>query len=291
MSQVLLIGNALVDWVNEVDHYPFEDEELRVLKYSRRVGGNAANTAQVLQQLGHECTWLGTLADDNEGVWLKSTLQKQGIAMDYAPVLANTHTPHSTIILNQSNGSRTILHQRQLPELQTEHLNTLLLSEYDWFHLEGRNVDLLPEFLKTIQRSRIDQPISLEIEKNRHGLEVLMAEVDVVFMSGAYFKAKYLSQNPYAVLRELSTRYPKTIITITLGAEGALVVDAQGQIHYAPAQVVEVLDTVGAGDVFNAAMISALASGLTPQEALYFAVQLAQHKVQQYGLDNLIKRY
>lgn len=43
------------------------------------------------------------------------------------------------------------------------------------------------------------------------------------------------------------------------------------------------------GNALNAGMIAALCEGQSPQEALHFAVQLAQYKVQQYGLARLIK--
>jgi ketohexokinase len=59
-------------------------------------------------------------------------------------------------------------------------------------------------------------------------------------------------------------------------------------MFHAPALAVEtVVDTVGAGDTFNAGLIHALATGQLLEEALHYAVALAGRKVQQQGLAGL----
>lgn len=60
MSQILVVGNALIDHIYQVGHYPAEDEELRATSQTQTLGGNGTNTVQVLQQLGHLCTLLNT---------------------------------------------------------------------------------------------------------------------------------------------------------------------------------------------------------------------------------------
>ena len=47
MSRILVVGNATLDIIHSVDHYPAEDEELRASTQRRVRGGNAATTAYV----------------------------------------------------------------------------------------------------------------------------------------------------------------------------------------------------------------------------------------------------
>jgi ketohexokinase len=47
---------------------------------------------------------------------------------------------------------------------------------------------------------------------------------------------------------------------------------------------VKVVDTLGAGDVFNAGLVHALATGQLLEEALQYAVKMAGRKVAQRGL-------
>lgn len=289
MSQILVVGNALIDHIYEVSHYPAEDEELRAMSQTQTLGGNSTNTAQVLQQLGHLCTLLNTFAADSQGEWLRQQLEQQGIKISYSPILAGYQTPNSVILLNQQSGSRTIIHHRHLPELAQEALNNLPLAQYDWFHFEGRNVEVLPHLIGQVRQVRKHQLISLELEKNRVGLEVLIGLVDVVFISQAYWQAQYPHLTPQQWLQQLNSHYPHTIMTLTLGKQGALVLERGGEIQHVTVPAVQVVDTVGAGDTFNAGMIAALCEGQNALEAVHFAVQLAQRKVQQYGLARLVK--
>ena len=52
MTHILLNGIATLDIINQLDHYPLEDSEVRALNQISRIGGNAANSSIVLQQLG-----------------------------------------------------------------------------------------------------------------------------------------------------------------------------------------------------------------------------------------------
>ncbi|VAX01070.1 hypothetical protein MNBD_GAMMA19-1040, partial [hydrothermal vent metagenome] len=56
MARVLVVGIATLDIINTVDDYPEEDTEVRASTQVMRRGGNACNTAVVLQQLGHQCS-------------------------------------------------------------------------------------------------------------------------------------------------------------------------------------------------------------------------------------------
>ena len=61
MVRVMCVGIATLDIINRVEQYPAEDSEVRALAQSQRMGGNAANTATVLAQLGVQAFWVGNL--------------------------------------------------------------------------------------------------------------------------------------------------------------------------------------------------------------------------------------
>ncbi|MEL6792013.1 MAG: ribokinase [Pseudomonadota bacterium] len=76
-----------------------------------------------------------------------------------------------------------------------------------------------------------------------------------------------------AIVRALSTA-PGAATIVTLGARGALVVDADGA-YSAPAPQVGVVDTTGAGDCFCGALVAVLAAGATLRAAATIAVSAA----------------
>jgi ribokinase len=71
-------------------------------------------------------------------------------------------------------------------------------------------------------------------------------------------------------------------VVMTLGGKGCLVVDEEGRTPI-PARKVEVVDTVGAGDAFSAALAVALSEGRPLREAASWAVAAAAIAVTRPG--------
>lgn len=70
---------------------------------------------------------------------------------------------------------------------------------------------------------------------------------------------------------------------ITLGANGALVRDAQGARHIPPIRAGAVVDTTGAGDAFNGGFAVGLAEGLALDAALRFGTAVAALSVTKHS--------
>ena len=74
---------------------------------------------------------------------------------------------------------------------------------------------------------------------------------------------------------------PRSVV-VTLGAEGAVVVETDGVEHVAAPEA-EAVDTTGAGDAFCGALADALASGAALVEAARWAVAAAAISVTRLG--------
>lgn len=93
---------------------------------------------------------------------------------------------------------------------------------------------------------------------------------------------------PPPFLREMHRRFPAADLVCAWGEKGAWALGRDGRESCCPAiPLAEVVDTVGAGDVFNAGIIDGLLRGLGLDKALEQATALAGKKCGQYGLDNL----
>ncbi len=75
---------------------------------------------------------------------------------------------------------------------------------------------------------------------------------------------------PHVVAQELIRTGVKHVV-ITLGEQGALLVNADSQTHF-PAVKVQPVDTTGAGDAFNAGLAVALAHRGSIEQAVEFAI-------------------
>lgn len=284
MAHFLVLGVAALDIINETDGFPGEDSEVRALAQRSHPGGNAANTATVLSQLGHRCSLAACLAPDTDGGRLAAALEGSGIDLTHAYRAAEGRTPCSYITLNRRNGSRTIVHYRDLPEYPFEAFATVDVARFDWIHFEGRAVSALRPMIEYARTQLVDQPISLEVEKPRAGIEELVNLCDVAIFSAHYARSRGFDQ-PMRFLEQLRARHRQTILICTWGEKGAVALDAAGEHFASPGYPPrEVVDTIGAGDTFNAGLLDALSAGQDLASALERACRLAGTKCGQAGL-------
>jgi ketohexokinase len=287
MANVLGIGNATLDIIHVVDRFPNENEEIRCRQRFVRRGGNAANTLVVLSQLGNTCSWAGVLVNNAEGQVILDDLRRYGIDTTPCRCLDSGSVPVSAVFLSQQTGSRSIIHYRDLPEYAFGDFEQIELDAFDWLHFEGRNVAETCRMLDRLHASPAAVPCSIEIEKPRDGIDTLFPRADVLLFSREYGLAMGFS-DPLSLLGSVRKRYPHADLFCSWGDAGAAVLDSQGNTcetaAFVPATVV---DTLGAGDTFNAAVISGYLDGLDTRATLARACRLAGEKCGQYGFDGL----
>jgi len=286
MSKILGVGNAVLDIILTVDHHPLEDEELRAQSKQINTGGNVNNTLFVLNQLGHQTDICTTLAADAESKQLLSGLNERNIATSHTQKFIKGRTPTSFVTLNAQNGHRTIVHYRDLPEVSFDFFAKIEIETYDWLHFEGRNLSQLPGMINIAKTFLTYQPISLEVEKPREGIEAVFPNVNLIIFSHHYAKAKGFDDG-HSLLESLDL--PNVNLVCTWGVNGAWFKPANGKVEHIGAEnLTTVIDTLGAGDTFNAGLIHALIEKNTLGESVEFASKLAAKKCQQPGLTKLM---
>lgn len=289
MAKILGIGNAVLDIILTVPHYPHEDEEIRAVKKSTVVGGNVNNSLYVLNQLGHATAICTTVAADSEAKMLLTGLKERNISTDHIQKFIKGRTPSSFVTLNAENGHRSIVHFRDLPEVTFDFFAKIEIEEYDWLHFEGRNLEHLPGMLNIAKTFLSNQPISLEIEKPRDGIEELIPLANLVIFSHHYAQAKGFNDG-HALLSEIQKTTSHSNLVCTWGNQGVWYASPNGEVLHTPAEVINpVVDTLGAGDTFNGGLIHYLIEGFSLSESVNQANKLAAQKCRQHGLDKLLE--
>ena len=283
MATILAIGIATLDIINTVDSYPDEDSELRAIAQTQTRGGNATNTLTVLSQLGHQCHWGGVLIDEADSQFILDDLASSNINISACKRLPNGKMPTSYITLSQQTGSRSIVHHRDCPEYSFDDFKLIDLTQFDWIHFEGRNIDDTLLMLQHLKQYYPNTPCSIEIEKPRSDIEQLFEHASILMFSQHYAQAKGF-ETATDLLNSLANNISATC---TRGEQGAWAVDKNG-IHHSKVTIpTKIIDTLGAGDTFNAALIHSLVNNNELQYALDNACKLASHKCGQQGFSNL----
>ena len=184
-----------------------------------------------------------------------------------------------------------------------------------WLHFEGRDGDDVRRCVEDARRRSATSAvtISLELEKTSAGraasLVALLPLVDVAFVSSTFARhLGYANATSCVAALHSALRRPGAVAVCAWGSAGAALAAAGTagagvmSVHVSVADALAagatvrsgdgegvegrdcaVVDSVGAGDAFNAAFIAASLHGATRSEALSAAVRVATLKVRRRG--------
>ncbi|XP_072332480.1 ketohexokinase isoform X3 [Scyliorhinus torazame] len=294
-KQILCVGLVCLDIINVVEKFPVEDTDTRCLSQRWQRGGNASNTCTVLSILGAPCGFMGSLAPGRVSDFITDDFQSRGVNISNIVWQCVGITPCACCIVNHSNGSRTvILSDTNLPDVNSEDFRKIDLSLYKWIHWEGRNASEQVAMIQQVEQYNATVPTerqittSVEIEKTREPLYQLFGHGDVVFVSKDVARHFGFNSASEAVKGLYSRVKPGAYLICAWAEKGADAMGPDGAFHSNAFPPEKLVDTLGAGDTFNAAVLFSLCNGKSIQESLMFGCQVAGRKCGIQGYDGIV---
>src|SRR5918994_2451015 len=105
-------GLNAVDHLIVVPEYPAFDTKMRLVEHKQAAGGQTATAMIALQRLGLKTAYAGRFGSDDEGKFGFASLRDEGVNVEFAEVMQRGRNQIAFILIDQRNGERTIIWDR-----------------------------------------------------------------------------------------------------------------------------------------------------------------------------------
>jgi sugar/nucleoside kinase (ribokinase family) len=252
-------------------------------------GGSCANVLRVASLVGALTSYSSAVGHDANGAAFRAALGRCGVRDHVARVDGRTGT---SVILITPDGERTMnTHLGVCREYRPEHVPVGEIRASKIFFTTGYIFDT-PNQIQAIEtaldaaraahaRIAIDLADRFVVERSRDHLERQLAlGLDLLFANAEESRA-LTGLDPPEAATALAKRVG--IVSVTNGAEGAYLA-TDGEMEHVPARRVDVVDTTGAGDCFNAGFLRGLVGGLPLRACGELATLLAAETITHLGV-------
>ena len=270
---VVGVGLNATDTVLMVPHFPAYAGKVPFEAEHMSPGGQVASAMVACARLGLRTKYIGTVGDDLRGRIQIESLQGTGVNLDHLLVRPGCANQSAYIVIDRSTGERTVLWRRDdCLKIRPEEITDEMILGARLLHIDGHDTPAVARAAEIARRHQI--PVTVDVDTIYHGFDRVLCNVDYLVASSEFPTAWTGETDPFNALAAIQEEYGMRVAAMTLGAHGALARE-NGRFHYAPAFVVNCVDTTGAGDVFHGAFCYAVLQAMPMSEALDFSNAMA----------------
>lgn len=275
-KHLLCVGHIALDLIFSVSEFPTHPTKTPAHRHHRGVGGMSGNAAVALARLGAKVDFCGPVGQDEVADVFEQVLRAEGVGMTGLRRVPGASSSVSSIIVDR-HGERMIFNAKGSALDTPGAFDPAVLDNIDFVLVDPRCPAWAEAALLEARRRGIPSMLDGEVSP-RADLQRLVPLADWRVFSEPGLRA-WQDGEPEAVMCSLAAQDLSRRVVRTLGSQGLQWCDAQGRLQHLPAvQAGPVVDTLGAGDVFHAALGLALAEGQAEHDALHFASAAAALK-------------
>jgi len=284
---VLVAGEINPDLILTGDVEPvFGQVEKLVDCAGLSIGSSSVIFACGAARLGLKVAFVGKCGNDVFGRFMLGEMSQRGVDIEHVIVTEDGSTGIS-VILNRGSDRAILTYPGLIPSLRAEDVSDNLLRQARHLHVASYFLQksLQPGLPQLFKRAR-DIGLTTSLDTNYDpteqwtGFDELLAVTNVFLPNDAEACSLARAGDFHQAADRLSEKVE--ILVVKLGAQGAAGV-WRGQKVEVPSIPVQVVDTVGAGDSFDAGFIYGYLNGWEFQKSLRLAAACGALSVQQAG--------
>ena len=297
---ILTVFDICADLVMDLgDTVPeFDQKEKYVDSFTLEMGGSNCIFACQCAKLGLKTTGAGITGSDVFGQMVTDTLSKSGV--DISNIIPDSTIKTGLGIHLIRGDDRSILtYSGSIGAVRAEHITDKLLQSARHLHIGSYYLldgirEMLPDILKRAKRYGLTVSLDTNWDPSEKWNlpDELLSNIDIIFpnLNEALLLTGCSDIN--GAVKSLADKV--STVAVKMGADGGLV-ESGGQRINLPALNVNVIDTIGAGDNFDAGFIYGYLHGLPIETCLRAGVYCGSMSAEKAGgiagqmlLDNLL---
>lgn len=259
-----------------------------LLPEGRQLGGAPANFTYHTRALGAEALAITRVGSDELGNETFRRLAAAGIEIQQVQCDPDAPTGTASVDLVDGQPHFTIHEHVAWDRLEAspEAVQSLARVHAVCFGTLAQRTPHASAAVQTLVRAAPPDAIrvfDLNLRQHHHSPEVIQRSLELATVLKlnetelpALARQFGLAGDTPAQLRQLLQRFQLDLVALTLGAHGSMLARAD-EISRHPGLPVQVVDTVGAGDAFTAALTLGLLSGWPLEQINPFANEIARH--------------
>lgn len=287
-AQVVGVGNAIVDVIGQVDDSFIDTWQLNrgsmtlidepraeqltgvMPEGLKESGGSAANTMVGVSSFGVPAAYIGKVRDDALGEVFIHDIRDAGVQFDVTPAAAGPATarcliqvtPDGQRTMNTFLGASSVLTTNDIDEELVGSAKALYCEGYLWDLEEAKAA--IRHAMDIAADSGVQASFTLSdpfaVDRHRaEWMDLISDRVDLLFGNLDEAKSLLGVEDRNEIVARLRDMCETT--TITLGAEGSMIITSDDLILVPAKPVERRVDTTGAGDLYAAGFLAGLAQG------------------------------
>jgi sugar/nucleoside kinase (ribokinase family) len=256
------------------------ERELLADGFRVTLGSSSAILAHNLAALGISVGFVTRLGDDPLGAVALQRLMQSGVDLSRVRKVSGSTSTGVTVLLVHGGKRHILTYPGTMFEMSAEDLDFEYLASARHFHLSSLFLHRalrphLPDIFRQFKAAHLTLSLDTNDDpEDRWGdpLDELLGIVDI-FLPNENEACRITGQpDAEGAIQILAKRVP--LVAVKCGARGAIVQQADCR-WFVPAESVTPVDTIGAGDSFNAGFLAAWLRGESPRACAEFGNRTA----------------
>ncbi|WP_298861305.1 PfkB family carbohydrate kinase [uncultured Microbacterium sp.] len=249
----VFVGVATEDSIAVVDRYPGADERIVASGMVFGGGGPAATAAVTAARLGVPSAAIAAVGEDEAADRVRERLRSEGVDISGIVTVPGAETSRSIVVISGAERSRAIVN-RVGPALEVsgDPRALELVAGARWVHVDQHGWRAVHN-----ARERVGSGIRLSIDAGNHIPGLNLHDTALYAPTREALERRYGAVGIADGMRRALAEGAGAVV-VTDGGRGSHGLRADGTAVFAAPPAVQLVSTLGAGDVFHGALIAAL---------------------------------